>query len=431
MKNFQIVLVAVFIIAAIFGLLVFSGTIPLGEDDAPGGQGTVVLWGTFPAEIVNTHLSEFSDANPDVTLTYVQKNSDTFDNDLLEALASGKGPDILFLPDELTFHYGNKILTIPYQNYPVASFKKNFAGAGEVFLTSGGILAFPLTIDPLVMYYNRSTLDSEGIVDPPSNWDDFVNMAPTLTKRDESNKIIKSATALGHFSNVSHAKDILATLFMQAGSKMVVESEGRLISDLGLSVPLGAFSPETALQFYTDFADPGKSVYSWNKSFPNSHDYFSTNNLAFYFGYASELKGLANKNPNQNFWVDEVPQIKGSNFKVTGARVTGLAVSAFSQNQNTAFLVASALSSGNFAVRISEALGVAPARRDLLKVKPDDAYTPTFYASALYSRSWLDPSPKDTDDIFRRMIDGVISGGMRPADAVADASAKMSILLNK
>src|SRR3989344_1837717 len=283
MKNFQIILVAVFIVAAVFGLLVFSGAIPLGEDTPEGGQGSVVLWGTFPAEIVNTLLGEFVDANPDIALSYIEKNPETFDNDLLEALASGKGPDIFFLPDDLTFHYGNKILTIPYQNYPVSAFKNNFVSAGEVFLTSQGILAFPITIDPLVMYYNRSTLDAAGIVDPPKNLDNFVNMTPTLTKRDDSNKIIKSATALGHYSNVSHAKDILSMLFMQTGNKMVVESEGRLVSDLGLYIPEGAFSPVTALQFYTDFADPSKNVYSWNKSLPPSRDYFSTNNLAFYF----------------------------------------------------------------------------------------------------------------------------------------------------
>ena len=160
MKNFQIILIAVFIVAAVFGLLVFSGAIPLGEDTPEGGQGSVVLWGTFPAEIVNALLGEFVDANPDIALSYIEKNPETFDNDLLEALASGKGPDIFFLPDDLTFHYGNKILTIPYQNYPVSAFKNNFVSAGEVFLTSQGILAFPITIDPLVMYYNRSRLDS-------------------------------------------------------------------------------------------------------------------------------------------------------------------------------------------------------------------------------------------------------------------------------
>ena len=429
MKNFQIILIVVFIFAAIVGLLVFSGAIPLGGKDQEGGQGTVILWGTFKTESLSGLLEDFNNVNQSYIVRYVQKNPETFDQELLEALASGIGPDMFFLPDNLAFHYGNKIFAVPYDNYPLASFKKNFVQAGEVFLTSQSILAFPMTVDPLVMYYNRSMLDANGIVAPPDNWNDFISLAPVLTKKDETNKIIKSAVGFGHFSNVSHAKDILSALFMQTGNKIVTERGGFMVSDLGEST--GVYSLEDILKFYTDFADPLKNVYSWNKSFPTSRDFFSTNNLAFYFGYASELPSLVNKNPNQDFWVTEIPQIEGSGFKLTSARVTGLAISAFSKNINTAFLAASQMSSGDFASKLSKNLGVVPARRDLLKTVPADAYSPVFYVSALYAKSWLDPSPKDTDDIFRRMIDGVLSSNFEPREAVSDANAKLYLLLNK
>lgn len=429
MKNFQIILIAVFIFAAIFGLLVFSGAIPLGDNNKEGGQGTVILWGTFKSEHVLSLLEEFNNANPSFVVQYVQKSSKDFNQELLEALASGQGPDMFFLSGNLAFHYNNKILAIPYQNYSLSSFKRSFVSAGEVFLTSRGILAFPMTVDPLVMYYNRSMLDANGIVNPPDNWDDFINIVPTLNQKDETNKIIKSAVALGHFSNVSHAKDILATLFMQTGNKIVTEKNGRFISDL--SVSIGLFSLNNILEFYTDFANPQKNIYSWNKSLPNSRDFFSANNLAFYFGYTSELSSLINKNPNLNFLVAEIPQIKGSGFKLTSARITGLAISAFSKNPNTAFIAASKLSSGSFPSKLAQNLRVIPARRDLLVVKQDDAYSPTFYSSALYARSWLDPSSKDTDDIFRGMIDGVLSNRLNISAAISDAHAKLSLLLNK
>src|SRR5665811_2101232 len=236
MKNFQIILIVVFIAAAVLGLLVFSGAIPLGNKSQTGAQGTVVLWGTFKAEQISPLLQEFNNANQDFVVQYVYKSPDNFDQDLLEALASGTGPDLFFLPDNLAFHYSNKIFPIPYQSFSLSSFKKSFAGAGEVFLTSKGILAFPIIVDPLVMYYNRSILDANGVVYPPSNWDDFINTVPTLTKRDENNKVVKSAVALGHFSNVFHAKDILATLFMQTGNKIVTEQNNHFVSDLSVSI---------------------------------------------------------------------------------------------------------------------------------------------------------------------------------------------------
>ena len=432
MKNFQLVTMIVFIALAVFGILVFSGAIPLGKNVAPGSLGTVVLWGTVKSGTMAPILEEFNNANPTFVVKYVEKSAESLDQDLLEALAEGTGPDMFFLPDDLAFHYANKIFTIPYGSYPLSTFKNNFAGAGEVFLTGKGILAFPLSIDPLMMYYNRSMLDAGGIVYPPATWDDLVSLAPKLTKRDDANKIIKSAVALGHFGNVTHAKDILSALFMQAGNRIVKESDGIFSSTLNDAPPNPEYNLASILKFYIAFADPNnKDLYSWNKSFPSSIDAFSREDLAFYFGYASELESLVNRNPNQNFGVAPFPQIKNSNFKLTGSRVTGVALLASSKNFNTAFTAASLMATGNFAGKYALATGVVPVRRDLLKVKPLDAYFPIFYDSALYARSWLDPSDKDTDNIFRRMVDGVISNNMTVEGAISDASAKLNLLLQK
>ena len=412
---------------AVFGIFVFSGAIPIGNDNTPGGLCTVVLWGTARAESMAPLLEEFNLANPTFVVRYVPKSAERFDQDLLEALAAGTGPDMFFLPDNLAFHYADKIFTIPYQSYPLASFKGNFAGAGEVFLTSKGILAFPISIDPLVMYYNRSMLDSNGVVYPPAFWDEMSALVPTMTKKDSSNKIIKSAVALGHFSNVVHAKDIISALFMQGGNPIVAERDGFFNSTLNASSQ--TYNLGSILKFYTDFADPNKNVYSWNKSFPNSNDAFSKEDLAFYLGYASELASLVSRNPNQNFLAAPLPQIRNASFKTTASRVTGIAILSASKNFNTAFTAASLLSTGSFASKFAIATGVAPARRDLLQAKPTDAYFPIFYSSALYAKSWLDPSPKDTEDIFRRMIDGVLSNSLSPEDAISDASSKLNLLL--
>ena len=428
MKNFQLIILIVFIVAAILGVLVFSGAIPIGNKGA-GSLGTVTLWGTVPSALIAVPLEDFNNANPTFVVKYSQKSADTFDQDLLEALATGTGPDMFFLPDNLAYHYANKIFTIPYSSYPLASFKNVFAGAGEVFLTGKGILAFPMSIDPLMMYYNRSILDGNGVVYPPATWDDMTSLVPTLVKKDNANKIIQPAIAFGHFSNVTNAKDILATLFMQAGNPIIKENNGVFNSVMDASV--GNYNLPSVLKFYTDFADPNQTVYSWNASFPNSNDAFSNENLAFYFGFASELQSLVNKNPNQNFFVAGMPQIKNASFKLTGAHVVGLAISSFSKNFNTAFTAASLLATGNFASSFAKALSVAPARRDLLAIKPADAYSPIFYSSALYAKSWLDPSPNDTNNIFSGMINNVLFGNLSVGDAIKDASSKMNLLLFK
>ena len=429
--NFQIIIMVVFIIAAVFGLLVFSGAIPIGSKSSTTAQGTVVLWGTVKTQDIASALDDFNRINKTFTVNYVQKSSDTFDQDLLEALASGTGPDMFLMPDNLAFHYANKIYTIPYQSFPIASFKNTYASAGDVFLTSKGILAFPLTIDPLVMYYNRGMLNSNDIVYPPTYWDDFKDLVPVLTKKDENGKIIKSAIALGQFSNISSAKDIISTFFMQLGNSIVEEKNGFFISALGDTTGNSINQLSSVLSFFTSFADPASDVYSWNKSLPNSSDYFSSDNLAFYFGYASELQNLINKNPNQDFLVAPIPQIKDANFKVTSARVTGIAVSSFSKNLGTAVTAASLMAGSDFASKFSGVLFTPPARKELLAIKPTDAFFPIFYSSALYAKSWLDPSVKDTDNIFRTMVENVLSSNMSAENAVKDASSKLYLLLAK
>ncbi len=426
--NFQIIVVVVFVALAGFGLMVFSGLIKIGGDSKTSASGTVVLWGTIKNEAIAPILETFNQVNQTFVVKYVQKYPETFDQDLLEALASGVGPDMFFLPDNLVLKYSNKIYAIPYASYPLASFKNVFAGAGEVFLTSKGILALPMAIDPLVMYYNRSMLDANNIIYPPTTWSDFVSLVPTLTKKDEGNKIIKSGAALGQFTNVTHAKDIISTLFMQGGNSIVAEKSGAFYSTLAdsLTSNLGSI-----LKFYTDFTDPTKNVYSWNRSFPSSTDAFSSSDLAFYFGFASELSSLINKNPNQNFLASPFPQIKNASFKLTGAHVLGLVISAFSKNPSTALTAAGLMSNGDFASKLTNALFVPPARRDLLGAKLTDSFFPVFYNSALYAKSWLDPSPKDSDDIFRSMIDKVLSNSFSPDDAVKDASSKLGLLLIK
>lgn len=427
--NFQIIILIIFITAAVIGVFVFSGAIPLGPEEETTAKGTVVLWGTVKSDIVFSLLEDFNRANSTFTVQYEEKSVDTFDSDLLEALASGKGPDMFFITNDLVFKYSDKIYTIPYKSFPLNTFKNNFAGVGEVFLTSSGVLAFPLAVDPLMMYYNRSVLDANSIAYPPSYWDEFDTLVPRLTIKDEAGVIKESAVAMGNFSNVSHAKDILTTLFMQSGNPIVSEKNGKFVSVLNSNV--GSFDLSKALEFYTNFSNPLKEVYSWNKSFANSRDTFSKEDLVFYFGFASELQSLVKKNPNHNFLVTSVPQVRGSNFKLTGAHVTGIAISSFSKNFNTAFIAAGLMAKGDFASRFASSLGIAPVRRDLLSVKQTDAYMPIFYDSAFYARSWLDPSPKDTNDLFRVVVEKVLSNSMSLGSAINDASAKLGLLLIK
>lgn len=428
MNNFKLVVIALLGFGGVLGVFVFAGFIDL-ENKAvnTGPTGTVTMWGTAPASVVNPLLIKFNQGKS-YNVKYVSIIPQNFDQELLEAMAVGKGPDLFFLPDNLAFKYQNKIYPIPYTSYPLINFKNTFVGAGEVFLNVKGVLAFPISIDPMVMYYNRSMLDSNNVVYPPVYWDEFYDFSNTFTKKDDSQQITQSAFALGQYANVSYAKDILATLFMQTGSSITGEQNGLLRSSLDNSLESNT-NTASSLDFYTSFSNPLKPNYSWNRSLPMSIDAFSKEDLVFYFGFASDLKTLLDKNPNQDFQVTTIPQIRNTNNKVTSARVTGIAVSSFTKNLSASLAAVTALSSGDFAKEYSNSQFVPPARRDLLAEARKDSYFPVFYSSSLFARSWLDPSPSDSSNIFRAMVEEVLSNAKKPQDAIFTANNRLNTLI--
>jgi ABC-type glycerol-3-phosphate transport system substrate-binding protein len=429
MKNFQLITMFVFAGCAVFGIMVFSGAIPIGKSKNDAVKGNLTMWGTIDSQVISQAIEDFNRENQNIIITYVPKSVNTFDMDLLEALASGVGPDLFLLPNDLVYRYNNRIFTIPYASYPVANFKQVFATAGDVFLNSKGVVAFPLLIDPMVMYYNRGMLDSNNIINPPIYWDELQSITPSLTKKDTDGRITKSSVAFGQFFNVNNAKDILSAFFMQTGNPITKELANNYISTISVNqseVDLG-----NILQFYTDFTNPTSPNYTWNRSLPNSVNAFSAEDVAFYFGFASELNSLINRNPNQNFLSAPIPQFKNINDKTTIARVTGIAVSAFTKNQSASISAAGQLATGDFSQKVANALFIAPARRDLLTARPTDQYMPIVYNSALFARSWVDPSPRDTDVIFRGMIENTVSGLMTASNAVNDAGSKINLLFNR
>ena len=367
-------------------------------------------------------------------MEYIEKDKDIFERTLIEALASGTGPDIALLPQDLVLRHSDKTYPIPYESMSARSFKDRFIEEGEVYLNESGILALPFIIDPMVMYWNRDLFSSSGLSSPPSFWDEFYTIAPLMTLKDDDSNITRSTISFGEFSNVTHAKDIISLLIMQAGNPIIIEDS---LSRSGYRAVLSErfnyeIAPtDSALRFYTEFSNPTKESYSWNRSLPSSLNMFTAGNLAVYFGYASELSEIKRKNPHLNFDVASVPQARDAIRKVTFGRMDGLAILKSSKNISAAFRAATLLSDAKFISALADEFSLPPVRRDLLAKKPVDAFRFLFYDAAIVSRGWLDPSPRDTEIIFKNMIERIVSREAKISTAVSSANGEMEKLLNK
>ncbi len=429
-KIFQIVVMGVFAVLIIFGFLGFSGKLPLPTSSKDINYGEVVLWGSIPSATMQTLISNNLRDDKSVSIKYVYKRAETLNRDFTEALASGKGPDIMLLAQDEIVKNLDKFSPISYQTVLERDFKNTFIEEGEMFLRPDGVLALPFTIDPIVMYWNRDIFTSALIPSPPAFWADFYDLVPKITTRDKNGNITRSLVSFGEYRNVSHAKEIISILMMQAGSPIVESKNGTFAAALTISSKVATGNPViTAMRFYTEFSKSDKDSYSWNRSLPESRSMFDAGDLAIYFGYASEYQLIKQSNPHLNFDVTVVPQVGRTAKKLTFGRVLGIAIVAASKNPAGAFKAASLLSGKDVVSGISTLLGLPPVRRDLITVRPTDAVSSVFYDSALISHGWYDPSVSETDQLFMTMFDNVTSGRSSMEQALSVAHSSLAKLL--
>jgi ABC-type glycerol-3-phosphate transport system substrate-binding protein len=430
-SSFQSIVLIVFIVLIAGGVGVFALYRGGGKSVAIGAG--VTIWGTVDSNIMRGLLRGLGDTYEGIDkVVYVEQDPRTYIPDLINALASRTGPDLFLIAQDKVLENKDKILAIPFENYSERLFRDSFTEGGELFLAPNGILGFPLTVDPMVMYWNRDILTSEGYAVPPKYWDEFFGMSERISRADSKRVLSRSAVALGEYANVTHAKEIISLLALQAGTPIVEwNKSGSLTSVFKDKSPDSPEVPaEAAVRFYTEFSNPVQSTYSWNRSLPQSRQAFLGGDLAVYFGFASEFGELADANPNLNFDIAPMPQTRGGNGRaVTYGNMVGLVIPRASSNAGGALAVAQVLTTAQSLAMLGEYTGLPPVRRDMLIAPAPNTYSSTFYQMALISRGWLDPAPDKTGEVFRRMIDDVTAGRSRIRQAVSTASSAIQNLI--
>ena len=428
-SSFQIILLAVFGAIGVAAVLIFA--LAVGGSSS-SSTGKVVIWGVFDQNTMTTLLRKEADAdNRFSQVTYVQKDPTTYEADLADALASGSGPDIFIMQDDEALADSGKTYEIPYTSLSQSQFKNTFVDAADTYLGTNGVLGVPILIDPLVLYWNRDELASAGVAQPPQYWDEVPAIASAITQKSDQGSIQKSAIALGTYTNIDAAKDILGLLIMQAGGAVTAQDAA---GHFGAALALGGSASgasQSALRFYTEFADPTQPDYTWSQALSDARQAFGSGELAMYIGYASEEPLIRATNPNLNFAAAPIPQVRSSKTNLDEGRVYALSIPKNSQNPQGALTIAFLLgSSVGIGTDFSTAFGIPSARRDVIAtpVQGDQAL---FDKMALITRTWVDPDPTQTSSIFQAMIEGTESGASSVSDAIQRANQQIGQLFSQ
>jgi multiple sugar transport system substrate-binding protein len=303
------------------------------------------------------------------------------------------------------------------------------------------IFALPLSVDTLIMYYNKDLFNNAGIVTPPEYWNrEFQQDVKKLTKQDNKGQIIQSGAALGGSDNIDRYSDILSLLMTQSGAEMMDKNQ-IAFHKLPVSLADKNYNPSVdALRFYSDFSNPSKEVYSWNNTLENSLDMFINNKLAIMFGYAYMLPEIKARAPKLNFALAPMPQIEGNSFKANYANYWTESVSSkiltnaanlaqgsdyAKQKLNTAWDFIRFATDAKYAKTYLDKTGRPTALRSLIEEQAKNPEMAIFANQLLTAKSWYRGNDANAMEmIFKEMIDGVVSGQMTVQEAISLAANK-------
>ena len=415
------ILLGVGVFAALFSILIFSGKLPIGNK-ANTPQGEVVLWGTFPEESINPIIQSFNPQAKTYRVTYREVRENVFSQTLLEALANGTGPDMILAPHQIILAQSSRLYPFPVTSLSEKNFKDTFVDGATILLSPYGALALPVSVEPLVLFYNRTLLSKHGIASPPQYWDEVLKFAPLLSVKDNKGQFLESGIDLGA-SNTAYAKDILMAGVSQLGQTAVLvqsNSDGTVVPTVYANTPVvegGDVLPLSSMvRFFTQFGDPTKSTYTWSEFMGNADDQFVAEKLAMYVGYSGELGTLRARNPKGEFDMTYLPQSRGYNTFATGARMYAIATLKNTKNPTAALNVEAQFSGAGISPSLSQIVGGVPALR---------AYATTpglpevIARSMLVARAWYDSYPAQTTALTATMVSDIIHNRYDVTDAVA------------
>lgn len=464
--NFQKIFMIGGFVFGILGIFVFSISQFGNSNVDPSLTGNVIVWGTLPAEKMNPLFYNYSQDAKTYSVQYVQQPEDRLINRYIEAIANNAGPDLLLVPENITVPLRDYSARFPEGYISEKLFKEKFVRSTHKLYVPNSVYAFPLAIDPLIMYVNTDILTNAGFSKAPNTWGDiplYVSRVLGFTKSDENN--VQRAIALGSLNNIVHNREILLTLLMQLKNDVIsfrvntetkrdpMTQEETVVYTEKFESVLGLSSEDLKLKndvlaeqvfvFFTSFINPNiKEAYTWSKRAPLDRDLFASGNLGIYFGLASDREYLKAKNPHLRYEIALMPGPKGAtaNFRaVNYAKVYSLSISSRTRNLVLSQKVMEDILAKDFSNEIIKEYGLAPARQDELYKFIENSETKqveavidesqivndVIFKAAERGDIIMEPLPNLVKTIFEQIVDAFSGSRQTPSEIINNADQEL------
>lgn len=384
-------------------------------------QKEIIMWGLWDESSVIDELSTaYQTIDPTIKITYKKVAITDYEEQLTRALAEDRGPDIFAIHH--TWPYQAPIMSLaqpmPDSVMSLNEYKNNFVKVvSNDFIKDEKIWGFPLFIDTLALFYNEDLYYIENIQDPPTTWEELQNLSKKLTKIDLNGNIVQAGITMGAGANIARSPDIVSLLMLQGG----VDLSGTIKYREGSEVTKNYFSSaENVLKFYTDFANPRSTLYTWNLAQNYSLDVFSQKRSAMMIGYAYHIEQLTKLSPRLNYGVYKIPQISNdpSILPVNYANYWGYTVTKRSQKAEDAYKFLKFLTSKEASQKYFELTKRVSPRIDLINTIKQDPVYGVFADQILTAQSWKQPNNYEEDKRIVESIDSILRGEQNLTESV-------------
>ena len=426
------VLIGVIVFVVFITLILILGNLGGGGVS----QANLEFWGVYDTrQDFNGVFSDFKQAEQGIKVNYRQFSYEDYERALIDALAAGTGPDLIMIHHTWLAQHRDKLYPMPEDSgseeiiYPTAvDFQNQFVDVVYKDLVfQNKIYAIPLYVDTLAIFYNKDMFNTAGITRPPRDWKEFNEDVILLTKFDSDGNIVQAGAAIGTARNINRSTDILSALMIQNGTKMTnVTNTAATFTRSVNSVKTG----ENALEYYTDFANPLKEVYTWNDSEHYSIDAFIEGKVAMMFNYSHQIPVVRGRFERLNFSVAPLPQSSELDAK-NYANYWAVGVSNTSKNKAAAWRFLNFLASKDGSISYVSETNRPSARRDVIDLQRNDPQLGVFAVQALSAKSWFQVDNNAIDQIFADMIDDVNYKRATVRAALRAAETKINTLMSR
>ncbi|MGC8905704.1 ABC transporter substrate-binding protein [Thermus sp.] len=206
------------------------------------------------ARFIEGYVAEFEKRNPDIEVkTVFGGNYEENQAKVVAAIKAGTPPDTAILLSQQLFTLLSMDAIEPFDPY-LSKDPELKQAVGDFFpafmmnsTLDGKVYSLPFQRSTPILYYNKEAFKEAGLDSekPPATWEELVEYAKKLTKRDAQGRVVRYGVAI---PTEDRSTWLLEALVIQAGG-LLYDPQGR-----GCKVLVNTEATRQAMQFKRDLA---------------------------------------------------------------------------------------------------------------------------------------------------------------------------------